>query len=366
MNGLFSSGISHLKLINFYKSIFPVRKLTAEIPRVIAGTSSFPLTINLLISGQCNFSCKMCYWKTPEVCRAYEETEKLNIADIENFILGVKKYQPVVHMGGGEPFLRPDLLEIVDIIKSNKLKCLITTNGFLNQGQVLEKIVDLNIDVLFFSLYGEELTHDSITGVRGSFDKIMLNLKSVLKRKTRHTKVFVSTLVLPDNINGLKLVLKKLHSLGIDGVKIEQLNFLTTNEYNHSIDRMGCFNLKPSTFIKDSYFDKKFVNDLVNIHKDIRLTFKNFVYLKPYLYEKQSRDWYGTSPYRYRRCIFIRHSIFINYNGDIIPCQFFKDCVMGNIKKDSLESVWRSHKYRALRKNITRLMPIICMRCCKN
>lgn len=366
MDYLANSIISHLKSIAFYKEVFPIKNLFRQIPNIIFNSSFFPLTVNLLVSDQCNFFCKMCSWREPLSTKNYDKVTILNTSDINNFISRIKKYCPLIHIGGGEPFIRRDLLEIITIIKNNKLRCLISTNGFLINEDIIDKIVELKIDALIFSIYGLEDTHDAITMVKGSFNKTFTNLKSILKKRTKHTKVFVSTLPLPENINELKQLVNNLYVLGVDGVKIEQLNFITFKECEQSINNMGRFNLSPSIFIQDNYFDKKFVKGLINIYKNIHNTFGNFVYLKPYLNESQLINWYSAVPHRLSRCIFITHSVFVNSNGDVMPCQFFRDCVLGNITEDSLESVWRSRQYETLRRNISRIKPLACLRCCKN
>jgi len=365
MNYLFNSVRSNIQLTSLYKEIFPPKKLLKEFISIALKSRPFPLTINLLISNQCNFSCNMCSWKKSGSSQNYNEETSLNIHDIKNFISQVKTKYPVIHIGGGEPFMRRDLPEILAVIKNNKLKCMITTNGFLLNEDVIEKMVELEIDMLIFSLYGWGETHDYVTGVNGSFNKVITNLKSILEKRTKHTKVLVSTIPLPENINGLEQLIKNLYMMGVDRIKIEQLNFLALKEKEQLINNAS-FNLNFYTFIKDSYFDQKFITDLVNVYKEMKKTFRDFVYFKPFLTEKQIADWYGALPRRLNRCLFITHSVFINHNGDIIPCQFLQDCALGNIKTDSLESVWRSSKYNALRKNIGRLKPINCLRCCKN
>ena len=62
--------------------------------------------------------------------------------------------------------MRKDLLEIISFIKQNDLKCLMTTNGFLMEEQVLKSLKGW-VDVLNISLYGPREIHDKIVGVEG-------------------------------------------------------------------------------------------------------------------------------------------------------------------------------------------------------
>jgi MoaA/NifB/PqqE/SkfB family radical SAM enzyme len=308
----------------------------------------------------------MCFCKQGS-CVKDDQSGVISLAEIREFISKIKDHQPIIHIGGAEPFMRGDLLDIIGEIKESKLKCLVTSNGSLINNSAIDKLIGLKVDVLIFSLYGPETIHDEITGVRGAYKKSLESLKYVLKKKTKCTKVLVSSIILPENIFVFPDFLADLGSLGLDGIKIEQLNFLTRKEYDQAIgnDAQEAFNLCPAAFINDESFDQKFITGLICLNQYIRGRFRN-VHLKPYLRQAQLRDWYSSSPQRNRNCSFITHSLFINYNGDILPCQFFAECVLGNIKNDSLEAVWASERYRELRKTIRTSCPSICMRCCKN
>jgi len=293
--------------------------------------------------------------------------KELDIECIREFIYKTKIYKPIIHIGGGEPFMRHDLLDIISIIKKNQLRCLITTNGFLMNENIMKILINLKVDVLIFSLYGLESVHDEITGVKGAFKKLKQNLEFFLGKRNKYTKVLISIIPLPENLAILQEMIRSLKYLGIDGIKIEQLNFLSRNEYNLSTNNeVKHFNFSPSTFISEGFFDQVFTNDLVRMHKNISHDYRDFVYFKPHLNKRQLVNWYCSLPHRYHKCIFITHSLFINYNGDIIPCQFFLSCKLGNIKKDSLEQIWRCKSYKILRKIINKERPPVCMRCCKN
>jgi len=368
MSRIFNSIISNVNLLILYKNIWSAKKVFAGVFNLITGYPvSFPLTINLLITDKCNNFCKMCFYKKSH-CVNYDSPGMLTLDEIREFIIHIRDHQPLIHIGGGEPFMRDDLLDIIYEIKKSGMKCLITTNGSLMNNVAINRLIALKVDVLIVSLYGPENIHDEITGVRGGYKKTFENLKYVLKKRDKHTRVLVSSIVLPENILVFNSFLADLQSLGIDGVKLEQMNFLTRNEYNSGLytnTQKSDVNLCPSVYIIDEEFNQKFVTDLITLHRDIRRNLHR-VYMKPYLSQAQMQDWYCGLPQLRHKCSFITHSVFINYNGDILPCQFFTNCIVGNIKKDSLAALWPSERYQGVRKTITTLLPSICMRCCKN
>ena len=126
------------------------------------------------------------------------------------------------------------------------------------------------------------------------------------------------------------------------------------------------FQIQPDAFVLDNYLNGDFCNKLIDAYRYAKSVYGSSVLIKPHLSEEQLLRWYTGAPARNAKCMFIHNSVFINYNGDIIPCQFFKKCVFGNIKKDNLKKVWESDRYRKFREFISHEKPKICMRCCKN
>jgi MoaA/NifB/PqqE/SkfB family radical SAM enzyme len=351
--------------LSLYGNILPLKKFIEGIFNAFSRRpTGFPISINLLLTRKCNYTCQMCISSQREG-QNVEREQDVDLPAIKEFIYAVRRHQPVFHIGGGEPFMRKDLLEIVSFIKQNGLKCLVTTNGFLMEEQVLKGLRGL-VDVLIISLYGPREIHDKVVGVEGAFDKTVGHLKFLVKNKHKNTRVIVSGIALPESLGSFRPFLAYLQSLGVDAVKIEHLNFLTSKERAApNVSEGNGFDLTPAIFIDDQSFQEKFAQELVRLRKEI-LKFTMPVHMKPCLSDQQMRDWYLSLPQRDRECRFITHSVFINYNGDIIPCQFLTHCVLGNIKKDSLEGVWRSELYQKLRKTIKKTRPKVCMRCCKN
>ena len=85
MNYISNSVIPHFKVLTFYKQIFPLKKIVREgINIIIKGTSSFPLTVNMLLTDKCNFSCQMCSWKGAAQAHYDARGKELNLAEIES------------------------------------------------------------------------------------------------------------------------------------------------------------------------------------------------------------------------------------------------------------------------------------------
>lgn len=135
---------------------------------------------------QCNFRCKYCY----------EEKEDINLDDkyYEKIIELIKNFSGtdiLISWFGGEPSLKSEriisLLKTVKDLcdkKNIKLQSSMTTNFYLINLKMLEKLVNCGINFFQVTLDGTEEIHNKyrplINGC-GSFDKVFENLHQALQ-----------------------------------------------------------------------------------------------------------------------------------------------------------------------------------------
>jgi MoaA/NifB/PqqE/SkfB family radical SAM enzyme len=72
----------------------------------------------------------------------------------------------IVFMGFGEPFLHPQILQMIQLVRERNLDVTIISNGLLLDKPVLLEIVKLRVDRLVISLDG--VTPETYEGVRGA------------------------------------------------------------------------------------------------------------------------------------------------------------------------------------------------------
>ena len=100
------------------------------------------------------------------------DTIKLLFRDLRK--LGIMN----VSLTGGEIFLREDIFEIIELARRNQMRVFLLSNGTLLNKSKVTKLINLNIaefSTTIFSMDPE--IHDSITGVKGSLNKLLKNLK---------------------------------------------------------------------------------------------------------------------------------------------------------------------------------------------
>lgn len=312
-----------------------------------------PFTINMLVTESCNLRCYMCSFNGDRKGKGKDFLP----GDLEGLLQAVAGLRPIFSISGGEPFMREDIVEMVRMIKGKSLRCVINTNGTLITKDQILQLSAIGLDAIIFSLYGLGQIHDSITGEAGSFASAMRNIELFCNVKNK-TKVIISTTILPENYEQLPEMIGRIETYSIDKIKIEHLNFLTCGHY-------GAGDIQPRIFLSNREFDRQFVRRLAQILALLKHRYGRRLLIKPYLNSAEIRAWYSGAVSPRKGCFFIWHSLFINPDGQISPCQFLTHCNLGNITDNNISDIWRSERYQSLRHFIRRGAFPVCSHCCK-
>ena len=154
--------------LNFFRSYF----------------SKYPSYLILFVTARCNARCKHCfYWEEIESSKAQLE---MKIADFNKIAKSLNLIY--LSIGGGEPFIRNDLPEIIKCFyeKSNLQYCNIVTNGFYTERTIrdvkeIRKLcpsIKLKIQI---SIDDFEEEHDENRKVEGIYMNAINTLKQLSK-----------------------------------------------------------------------------------------------------------------------------------------------------------------------------------------
>jgi len=92
----------------------------------------------------CNIECTNCYMQSGP---KKDDLAYIRLNHVKNFIDEIKnKNMPVREVGftGGEPFMNPDIIEILDLVLSSGFSALVLTNAMKPLWQKREKLFSLN------------------------------------------------------------------------------------------------------------------------------------------------------------------------------------------------------------------------------
>lgn len=284
-----------------------------------------PKSARIIVTANCQLRCKMCtFWYRRHIDPSLDLI-KYWIGELADF--GIRD----VDLGGGEPLLRKDLVEIVNEVKSYGMTCGFTTNGWL-----VGKVPFPPVDRIEISIDGATPeTHDKIRGVKGSWERA---------------------------INAVKIAKKYC--------RVSQLNFVIQKDNYQEVADFCQLSKKlgvPVSFIPCSLklaAQPPVSNELVqfDIHKleeSIRTALKfgniaNQEYLKFFLAKLKK----GCNM---QRCLAPFRIILIFTNGDVYPCGNF-DIPVGNLSKGkSLKVIYQN--YKPLRKEVWAGLHEFCNKC---
>jgi 12,18-didecarboxysiroheme deacetylase len=127
------------------------------------------------VTQRCNLRCVHCYARaTAEASPEELSTEegKLLLDDLAGF--GV----PVLLFSGGEPLVRPDLMELAGYAVRRGMRAVISTNGTLITPAVAGALKDIGLSYVGISLDGTREVNDRFRGVKGAFARAMAGIEN--------------------------------------------------------------------------------------------------------------------------------------------------------------------------------------------
>lgn len=139
---------------------------------LVVGAMSAPLKLFLSVSNRCNLRCRHCMSDSSPKGRIEPTSTEIAVLANEAAEMGVF----LVIIGGGEPFLRPDIWDIIAGFRQHSIGVSLTTNGTIldigDINNILNYQVRMNI-----SVDGSERTHDNIRRMKGSFVRTVANIQ---------------------------------------------------------------------------------------------------------------------------------------------------------------------------------------------
>ncbi|HAM15522.1 MAG TPA: 12,18-didecarboxysiroheme deacetylase [Eggerthellaceae bacterium] len=117
----------------------------------------------------CNLNCMHCYAGSD--ARTYDQLDtdeaKAMIDDLAAF------GSPVLLFSGGEPCIRPDLVELMRYAKGAGMRVVLSTNGTLITPELAREYAEVGLSYVGVSIDGGPATHDRFRGAQGSFARAM-------------------------------------------------------------------------------------------------------------------------------------------------------------------------------------------------
>jgi radical SAM protein with 4Fe4S-binding SPASM domain len=160
-----------------------------------------PLFAHVYVENRCNLKCAHCY----ESEDSHPHEAHLSLDDYARIFdelaaLGVL----IVTLSGGEPFLRRDFLDIVELARKKRFAVRIYTSGTLLTPEKCDRLRDLKVQEVHISVYSPHAdAHDRFTGIPRSHEKSVRALE-MLHERGIHTVLKANVMTFNvDDIDGL-------------------------------------------------------------------------------------------------------------------------------------------------------------------
>jgi len=160
----------------------------------------------------CNLKCPHCLTSSGK-----PHTPELDTAGAKKLIdIMVREKVFTLSLSGGEPFLRPDIIEILRYACSTSMRVDIASNGVDISDEIIEALRELPVFQVQISIDGIGEQHDRFRGMPGAFDSSCKNVRRLLEEGMA---VSLSTTVTRDNIDNLGEIIELALDTGCTGYK---------------------------------------------------------------------------------------------------------------------------------------------------
>jgi MoaA/NifB/PqqE/SkfB family radical SAM enzyme len=301
-----------------------------------------PQVVQIDLTNDCNNNCLGCWCNSPLL--GGEKKDKASLSNVlidslleELSLLGTRE---IVLSGGGEPFMHPSILEVVRKIKLKKFLCHINTNFSLVDEGIIKELINLKVDYLTVSLWAAtpqtyRIIHPNKT--EGDFYKIRERLRLLNSLKSKSPKVKIYNVIFNLNYQEMEKMLGLAEELKADYIEYAVLDvvsgktdaLLPNSEELERIEELFRGILKRRNKIKIinfSHFLRR-VSGADALRGEYE---KNFIERLPC----------------YSGWLFSR----ILANGNVIPCLKAHRFPVGNLYKQSFNSVWNGELMQEFRR----------------
>ena len=299
------------------------------------GNYARPTQLIISISNNCCLRCRMCgHWKSE-----YRPHDELTTEEWKRVLLEFKdwiKDSFYIQFTGGEPFLRNDMLELLNFASTHGIKTLVNSNGFLIDEDLAKRIAASGLNYLTISLDGvRPETFDALRGVRGAHKRVTSGILNANRYKRKGMIVGISSIVTDHNLDELIPLVRWGEENGIDRVGFHALqphfNYFQQSKMPdpewYKTSDLWVKDPEKSDRIIDKLIEKKAGGSpIINSIKHL-LTMKRY-YRDPYFARDDSTCMVGVN------------NIRIECDGGVRLCNSMEK--IGNVREAPVRDIWNS------------------------
>ena len=306
-----------------------------------------PTNLLIFLTYRCTSRCKTCtMWR-----RKTNLHQELSLSELKRFVDMCSRW-PIRHveMFGGDALLRKDVLfDLTRYVKSKGIQVDLATNCNLLDMQTAQEIADAGFNYIYVSLDDVYAGHDEIRGREGSFRRVndAIGFLQRARKNRPWPKVYAQCTVSKHNVEHLDEVLAYADENNLDVVAFEYVG-----EFPAEAVRLSRVN----GILPDPYYVPQ--NDsTVRVNWDqarllkaeiakIKRRRKNLrVQVVTENIDILSKRHLVSGVCPHSRCYVCRYIITLDPYGNVIPCPFFNNHLLGNIREMELADIWGNERH---------------------
>jgi radical SAM protein with 4Fe4S-binding SPASM domain len=289
------------------------------------------------VTSHCNASCIYC---PNSVYQSSWKNQHLSLDTFKTLLPYFRRTLLVYLQGWGEPFLNPDIFEMIKLTKQTGAQAGTTTNGIVLNEKNINRLINSEIDIITFSLAGLGDQNDAIR--KGTnYNQIIKTIELINfeknKRKLVKPEIHIAYLLLKSGLEKIQNLPETFAGKGINQIIISTLDFVPQSDLeaetirpNSHEEFLNIQNKLEGVVIKGKEQNLKIFYRIFNPNKRKSLCAEN-----------------------------VQKSLYISVNGFVSPCVFTNiptiqnqssnNLRFGNINHKFLSSIWRQKDYKTFR-----------------
>lgn len=278
-------------------------------------SNQYPYLIDWAITNRCSLNCIHCRGM------ASTELDDGKIVEVARQIPLLKPRWVIIE--GGEPLLRRELFEAIEIIHGEGIKVYLISNGMLLNERIAGRLAKLDVNLMISMDGADKKSYEEIR--RGaSFEKLK---RSVAIAKEYKILDSCPVTIGKHNYEQLGQIFEFARKIGYE--KLTFLGIKPCHDYKNYVLSGAQYE---SIFLSIVKYQEKYMMDV----------YFDEPFFKPFL-EKHHIDHFtegenGIVVPNVPSCIFGDY-MFIETNGDVKPCTF-APVTMGNLNEKDLDEIW--------------------------
>ncbi|CAN5418577.1 hypothetical protein BH09SUM1_BH09SUM1_12690 [soil metagenome] len=319
-----------------------------------------PLRIHLEVNDICNLKCPHCPRENPMIPK---NTGHIPIEAIRNLIPWFKEATYVGLAGNGEPFLHPQIMEILKIIVDAGAAPSVISNATLwKKLDIIDQIAGLGPMLLNVSIDGGTKATFEKWRLRANFEEVRENLRALREAKQKKgTQLpvvnFISCLM-QDTIGEVEEIVDVAAEAGAAVVVFQNMypyNKMMEEARVKDMDQCREAIMKARERAKKSGIRIDWLPMSVDVEErgseGGSYGFLTAEDAGGNLHNHGAEN-HANGKTRYH-CDNIMHQIHVTVKGDIKYCCFWTDGAVGNLTTDNFGDLWNSDSWRKLRADLT-------------